>query len=418
MHNSPRITIVTPSFNQGRFLARTIQSVLAQEYENLEYIIVDGGSTDESSEILRRHANRLTYWISEPDHGQADAIMKGFRMSTGDIMAWLNSDDLLMPNSLATVATYFAQSNDTQMVYGDSIVIDEHDQLLGIVEQIPARFETLFYGGHIINQEAVFWRRELYEKVGGLNNALQYALDYDLWVRMARHTKPYHVPTILSAFRLHQPQKSGRMECYNLEKHAIQRELRQRLGEGKLAFALKSLLWRTFMSLNRQASRIKHRSAALIQRNHLVKISDPVVRLVQFYGTAWLYGYHSDGWLRRSAAFAIRGEHHSRKLRMKYFTHGLPVEGMLKVKVWEVTEDHWNPLSQLEFQICREGDAVEIEVPASTSPIVVIHFDFGKCCVLAARSLKSLLGRDFRSVSIHITDLDFSTGHVPNLLLK
>ncbi len=418
MHKPPRITIVTPSFNQGRFLARTIQSVLSQEYDNLEYIIVDGGSTDESHDILRRYGDRLTNWISEPDHGQADAIVKGFRLSTGDIMAWLNSDDLLLPNSLATVAAYFTQSNDIQMIYGDCVVIDEHDQFLGIVEQIPARFETLLYGGHIINQEAVFWKRELYEKVGGLNKTLQYALDYDLWVRMARHTKPHHVPTILSAFRFHQPQKSSRMDCYNLEKHAIQQELRKRLGEGQLAFALKSLLWRASVSLKRQASRLNRRSAARIRRSHLVKIPDYIVRLVRFYGATWLYGYHSDGWLRGLAAFALRGEERSRKLRMRYLTHGLPVEGVLKVKVWEVTKDQWNELAQSELQINREGGVLEIEVPASASPIVVVHFDFERCHVLAIKSLKSLLGRDFRSVSIHITYLDSPTGQVPNLLLQ
>ncbi len=418
MHKPPRITIVTPSFNQGRFLARTIESVIAQEYDNLEYIIVDGGSTDESPEILRRYANKLTHWISEPDHGQADAIMKGFRMSTGDIMAWLNSDDLLLPHSLATVATYFTQSNDTQMIYGDIVVINERDQFLEIVKQIPVRFETLLYGGYIINQEAVFWRRALYEKVGGLNTSLRYALDYDLWVRMAKHTKPHHVPTILSAFRRHQLQKSSRMDRYNLEKHAIQQELRKRLGEGQLAFALKSGLWRTFLSLNRQARRLNRRSAALIQRNHLVKIPDHVVRLVGFFGAAWLYGYYSDGWLRRSATFALRGEERSRKLRMKYLTYGLPVEGVLKAEVWEVTRDHWNQLSQLELQIRRQGGLLEIEVPPSASPMMVIHFDFEKCQVLALKSLKSLLGRDFRFVSINITDLEFSTGQVPNLLLK
>lgn len=258
--------------------------------------------------------------------------MKGFRLSTGDIMAWLNSDDLLLPDSLATVAAHFSQSDETQLIYGDTVMINARDQLLEIVEQIPVRFETLLYGGHIINQEAVFWKRELYEKVGGLNKTLHYALDYDLWVRMAQHTKPRYVSAILSAFRAHPAQKTSRMDCYTLEQQAVRQGVQRRLDEGKLAFAFKTQLWHTFLALRRQSRKLQRRRAAHRQRNQLARIPGRVAQLASFFGSAWLYGCSSDGWLGRAAALALKGGRQLRRLRMEYLTHGLPVEGALRVK--------------------------------------------------------------------------------------
>lgn len=421
MYKLPRITIVTPSLNQGRFLDRTIQSVLAQDYPNLEYIVVDGGSTDESPDILKRYSNRLTYWVSEPDGGQADAIRKGFCMSTGDVMAWLNSDDLLLPHALATVASCFAQASDIQMIHGDIIVIDEEDQMLGLVKQIPARFETLLYGGHIINQEAVFWKRGLYERVGGLNGRLTYALDYDLWVRMAQRAKPHHVPSILSAFRWHPLQATrqvGVMDCYKREMKETQRRFRTRLGEGRPSFVLKSLFWRTVVSLHKKARGLNRRRPATVHRDHLAGLPDNIVRLIRFYGAFWLYGHHDDGWLRRSAALAVRSEQCSRKLSLRYVTHDLPVEGILKVRVWTATNNHWNVSSESEFQIHREGDGLTIDVPASASPFVVVRFDFERCRVLGLQSAESWSGGDFRRVSIQVTHLDYPTGQSPIRLLR
>ena len=414
MSNYPTISIVTPSYNQAMFLEETILSVLTQDYPAIEYIIIDGGSTDGSVDIIRKYEDRLAYWVSEPDLGQAHAIMKGFRMSTGQIMGWLNSDDLLLPGTLATVATYFAPK-DIQMVYGDIVMVNERDQALKIVRQIPARFESLLYGGHIINQEAVFWRRELFEEVGGVNGNLQYALDYDLWLRMARRTKLLHVPIILSAFRRHSTQKTSHMEHYNIEQRAIQQQVRRQLGEDEFTFTLKSSFWRMRVALKRRVSRYRHLLAELfldaqIRRRHLANIPDPFGRMVQMLGFAWLYGYRADGWLRKSAALLARSERRSRPLRMTYATYGLPMGGMLRVAIGELERGLWNVMSQLEFQIQRQGGVLEMEIPASDRNLMLIHFDFEKSCRLAFNSAGSIWGRDLRAVSIHVADLDLPAG--------
>jgi glycosyltransferase involved in cell wall biosynthesis len=258
MAGLPRISIVTPSFNQGRFLAAAIESVLSQAYENLEYIVIDGGSADGSVDIIKRYAHRLAYWVSEPDRGQTDAIIKGFQFSSGEIMGWLNSDDLLLPHCLATVARSFIGSPTTQMIYGNIVVINEHGHALGESRQIQVGFHDLYYGGHIINQEATFWTRGLYEKAGGLNRNLSYAMDYDLWVRMAEISRPLHVSSYLAAFRRHPLQKTKRMEPYRMELQAIQERVRAARGENLLTFAVKSLLWRVRLALCRRAMRFLH----------------------------------------------------------------------------------------------------------------------------------------------------------------
>lgn len=261
MAGLPRISIVTPSFNQGRFLAATIESVLSQEYENLEYIVIDGGSTDGSVDIIKRYADRLTYWVSEPDGGQADAIIKGFQRSSGEIMGWLNSDDLLLPHCLATVARSFIGSPTTQMIYGNIVVVNEHGHALQESRQFQVEFHDLYYGGHIINQEATFWTRGLYEKAGGLNRDLFYAMDYDLWVRMAEISCPLHIPFLLAAFRRHPSQKTKHMEPYLMQLRAIQERVCAARGETPLSFAIKSRLWRARLTLRRYAmrfSRLRH----------------------------------------------------------------------------------------------------------------------------------------------------------------
>ena len=130
MARYPKISIITPSYNQGQFLEQTILSILSQDYPNLEYIIMDGGSSDNSVEIIRKHEDNLTYWVSEPDKGQSDAINKGFQRATGDILTWLNSDDYYLPGTLHTVAEYFTQHPDVECIYGDLQVVASNGDLL------------------------------------------------------------------------------------------------------------------------------------------------------------------------------------------------------------------------------------------------------------------------------------------------
>jgi hypothetical protein len=204
------ITLVTPSFQQGRFLESTILSVVGQGYPALEYVVRDGGSTDETLEVLRRHAVSLTRWESAPDRGQADAINLGFAETTGEIMGFLNSDDLLLPGSLAYVARYFARHPDVDVVYGHRVLIDEHDRQVG-AWLIPAGAERVLRWADCIPQETLFWRRRAWEAAGGrMDESFGFALDWDLLLRFREAgARMRRVPRFLGAFRLHTGQKHG-----------------------------------------------------------------------------------------------------------------------------------------------------------------------------------------------------------------
>lgn len=220
---APRITVVTPSFQQGRFLERTILSVVDQAYPSLEYVVRDGGSSDETVDVLRRHSDSLTRWESEPDRGQADAINLGFAGTTGEIMAFLNSDDLLLPGSLAYVARYFALHPEVDVVYGHRMLIDELDRRVG-VWLIPARAERVLQWGDHIPQETLFWRRRIWEAAGGaMDEGFSFALDWDLLLRLREAgARMRRIPRFLGAFRLHGEQKhSVLQDAYERESAAL-----------------------------------------------------------------------------------------------------------------------------------------------------------------------------------------------------
>jgi len=206
----PRISIVTPSLGQGKFIEETIRSVLLQGYPNLEYIIIDGGSTDESVNIIKKYEKWLAYWISEPDKGQANAINKGVSRATGDIIAWLNSDDLYEIESLKKVGTLFASRSDVDIIYGDGIVIDENGAFLEIGEsRLINDHDDL--GNFIPNrvfQPSLFFRRKIFDNIGFLDENLHYALDVDFWIRAFPGHKAFHTGNSLSRFRLHQSGKT------------------------------------------------------------------------------------------------------------------------------------------------------------------------------------------------------------------
>jgi glycosyltransferase involved in cell wall biosynthesis len=205
----PTIALVTPSFEQGRFLERTIRSVLQQNYPALEYVVQDGGSSDESMEVIRRYADRLFAWGSEPDEGQADAINRGFAQTSGEIMGWLNSDDLLLPGSLAYIADYFARHPDVDVVYGDRILIDEDDREIG-AWILPAHDDDILRLTDYVPQETLFWRRRAWDAAGSvLDLTYEFAADWDLLLRLQETSaRMMHVPRFLGAFRVHQAQKS------------------------------------------------------------------------------------------------------------------------------------------------------------------------------------------------------------------
>jgi len=203
----PLLSIITPSYNQAAFLEKTIQSVLTQEGAAIEYIVVDGGSTDGSLEIIQRFANELAWWVSEPDAGQAQAINKGLAQAHGEYVAWLNSDDLYLPGAAAGAVRALEDNPSAGMVFGDAITIDEQGMELnrlvfsdwGLVELMKFR---------IICQPAVFMRRAVLEQAGALDTSYQYLLDHHLWLRMARQAPIQHVPATWAAARHHAQAKN------------------------------------------------------------------------------------------------------------------------------------------------------------------------------------------------------------------
>lgn len=207
----PRISIVTPSFNQAPYIEATIRSLLDQRYPNLEYIIIDGGSDDGSAEMIERYSDHLAYWVSEPDDGQTDALIKGFRRATGEIMGWLCSDDLHEPNTLWEVAETFMRNPQWQVAYGDSVWIDGAGNFIKPKKEIAFNRFVWMYDHNYLPQPSTFWRRELYERVGGLDARWNLAMDADLWIRFAEHAEPHHVPRRWSRMRYYPEQKNLRL---------------------------------------------------------------------------------------------------------------------------------------------------------------------------------------------------------------
>ncbi len=204
--NLPRITLVSPSYNQAQFLQATLDSVVAQNYPNLEWIVMDGGSADGSVEILRRYEKHFSFWTSERDAGQADALQRGFARATGEILSWLNSDDVLRPNALRTVGEYFAAHPECDFLTGDGVFINaEGTRELFYVRGAPYSFAELlqYCNEKFLPQPSVFFSRASFERVGGLDVTLHYALDLDLWLRLRAEFKLVYVPHCFSQMRVH-----------------------------------------------------------------------------------------------------------------------------------------------------------------------------------------------------------------------
>lgn len=201
----PRVSIVTPSYNQAQFIEETIRSVLLQGYPNLEYIIIDGGSTDGSVEIIQKYEPWLTYWVSEPDEGQADAISKGFARAKGDVVAYLNSDDVYLPGAISCAVSHFAQDSGLALLHGDLLLVDASTSKVGKRHGKEGDFLRFFLRlSNPILQPSTFLTREALEAVGGVDAAFHFAMDYDLWCRVGlRDLKIQHVSEYLSLFRIH-----------------------------------------------------------------------------------------------------------------------------------------------------------------------------------------------------------------------
>jgi glycosyltransferase involved in cell wall biosynthesis len=208
MNSLPRITVVTPSFNQAQFVEATLRSVLDQDYPDLEYIVLDGGSSDGSVEIIERYAPRLAYWHSRKDAGQADAIATGFEMSTGEVLCWLNSDDVLLPGALRIVGEYFRRHRRVGFLYGNRLVIDAAGREIGrhVWPWLITRSHWAL--GQPLAQECCFWRRDLYERAGGIDRSKFFIMDYDLFFRMWKVGRFRKTPAFLGCIRVHEATKN------------------------------------------------------------------------------------------------------------------------------------------------------------------------------------------------------------------
>jgi glycosyltransferase involved in cell wall biosynthesis len=204
----PLVSIVTPSFNQADYLEETILSVLEQDYENLEYIVVDGGSTDGSIEIIQQYASQITSWVSETDMGQTDAINKGFSIASGDIFAWLNSDDTYRPGAILEAVNFLREHPEVGMMYGRAYYVDEQGSPVARYPAGLTSYQGLRRGVTTIPQQTMFFRSTLWEMVGPLDPSFFYAMDYDLWVRIASVTHLAFHPVLMANFRLHGDSKS------------------------------------------------------------------------------------------------------------------------------------------------------------------------------------------------------------------
>lgn len=206
----PLVSIITPSFNQAEYLEATIQSVLTQDYPRIEYIVIDGGSTDGSVDVIQKYQNRLAFWVSEQDKGQTDAINKGFNRAKGDILAWINSDDTYNPKAVGEAVLYLIENPDVAMVYADCDFIDEQGRVIGKFASRQTDYKKLRQGYVHIPQQTMFFRAKYWKEVGPLDPSFYFAMDYDLWVRIAARAPIKYLPGRTWAnFRIHTSSKTN-----------------------------------------------------------------------------------------------------------------------------------------------------------------------------------------------------------------
>ena len=212
MKNLPKISVVVPSFNQAKYLELTLRSILDSGYPDLELVVIDGGSTDGSVDIIRKYERAMKFWCSEADGGQTQGLIKGFSHATGEIQCFLNSDDLFEAGTLGEVGEYFREHPDVDAVYGNALWIDCHGRAIRPQKEIPFNRFIFLYTYNYIPGMSMFWRRRIYDRAGGLNAAFQLAFDADLWMRFSDHQgRIAHVARQWSRMRWYPEQKTQRL---------------------------------------------------------------------------------------------------------------------------------------------------------------------------------------------------------------
>ena len=234
----PRISLVTPVFNSARYLGAALHSVLSQKYPNLEYIVVDGGSTDGTVEIIRRHESQLHTWISEPDHGMYDAINKGFALSSGEVMGWISATDLLHAGSLFVVGGVFRSFPEVEWITGRATGFNPEGMAVEVLRlRRWSRMRFLAGANRYIQQESTFWRRSLWERTGSrVDDSRRSASDFELWVRFFRQARLYTVDALIGGFRSH-PDSLGLQnlaECHRIHDEILDKEVASLPGAHRL----------------------------------------------------------------------------------------------------------------------------------------------------------------------------------------
>ena len=241
----PKVTIVTPSYNQAEYLEAAICSVLAQDYPNIEYIVVDGGSKDTSVEIIQKYAGRLAWWVSEKDRGHADALNKGFSQATGEILAWLNSDDEYHPGAISEAVAFLCDHLEAGMVYADANFTDHTGKVIGQFASRQTDYRRLLQGSVHIPQATTFFRADLWRLVGPLDLSLFFAFDYDLWVKLAKISAICYVPRLWANFRMHDAGKSVKNDeiCYQDMQRVFERETGRAFSRLRLRWLARRLFY-------------------------------------------------------------------------------------------------------------------------------------------------------------------------------
>ncbi len=270
----PLISIVTPSYNQGQFIEETIRSVIEQDYPNIEHIVMDGGSTDETVDVLRRYDGRIC-WVSEPDEGQADAINKGLRIASGEILAYLNSDDAYLPGAFAVVAKQFVAHPDAGLIFGDCQAVTEAGEVYGLIKGHPFDVRRMIMRGEFVPQQAAFWSRQTMDAVGEFDTNLHFCMDHDYFIRIGQRFPGVYVAQPLANFRFHGSSKTMSLQDNHWRESML---VSQRYGMTRLT------AWYWIRVLRHRSLRLLPEAVERYVRYALNRPQDPVVARRQGQG--------------------------------------------------------------------------------------------------------------------------------------
>ena len=336
MNRLPLVTIITPSYNQGRFIRQTIESVLNQDYPNIEYIIIDGGSTDHTLDIIREYEGRLK-WISERDEGQSDAINKGFKMAKGEIIAWLNSDDTYESGAVTAAVDCFLENPDVGLAYGDGDIIDEKGNKVKRFEATQ-QFDlwTLIHVWDYIMQPTTFFRREALEKVGYLEKDLYWCMDWDLWIRLATQYKVAYLNQVLANSREYSETKTS--------------------TGGIKRFKELIRLMRKYGNMNYPPGYFLYGSSTLVTLTEKLLgihfLSRALAYTIQKTTFKRLPVMHRDGWMKQELALTLHA--HTTKLKIEgevIFNETLPANIVIKTESAVIKQYQIQELGPFEIEV-------------------------------------------------------------------